>query len=318
VIDCFASRPHYWHHVEPIWRLLAARGAAGTAYTHRTIGHRRGPETATRPVMVASWQDAHYMSRSPVVYVEHGAGQQYQEAAPGWAGGPGLEHVRLFVCPSVAVADAWRAAYPAAAVEVAGCPVLDAYHQGRERGGRRGTRPAVAVTFHWDCGLVPETRTAWPHYDPALPALRDWCAASGVDLVGHAHPRIWRRLERRWRQLGVDAEPGWANVLGRVDVLVADNSSVMFEHASLDRPVVVLNAPWYRRDVEHGGRFWRWADVGEQVDGPGQLVDAVCRAVTDPAAGAGVRARVTADVYAHRDGRAAERAADAIVRELLP
>lgn len=318
VIDCYASRLHYWLHLEPVWVLLAAQGLAGTAYTPRTIGHRRGPETATRPVLVASWADAHYMSRGPVVYVEHGAGQTYDTpAANGWAGAPGLDHVRLFVCPSEAVAQRWREAYPDTPTVAVGDPFLDRYHRDRLRHERPwNRRPVVCVTFHWDCALVPETRSAWPHFDAGLPHLRDWCATNDVRLVGHAHPRLWRRLSRRYERLGIEHVERWDELIGRVDVLVADNTSVMWEHASLDGQLVILNAPSYRRDVEHGGRFWRWACAGEQVDDPAHLIDAVDDALVCPGVHAEERRRVTSEAYAHVDGRAAERAVQAIVREL--
>lgn len=181
---------------------------------------------------------------------------------------------------------------------------------------RDSERPVIAFTFHWDCPLVPETRSAWPHYDRALPQLLTELDALGLDVLGHGHPRMWRTLARRWNQLGVAAVQELATVLDQADVLVADNTSALFEFASLGKPVVVLNAPWYRRDAHHGLRFWQHADVGVQVDGPELLVEAVCAALADPPVLAANRARVVEAVYPVRDGKAAQRAAQAVL-ELL-
>jgi hypothetical protein len=176
--------------------------------------------------------------------------------------------------------------------------------------------PIVAVTFHWDCPLVPETLSALRHYDRHLPLLVQWARSEGVDLLGHAHPRMWGRLSERWRHLGVAPTREFGTVLDQADVLVFDNTSAGFEFASCDRPVVVLNAPWYRRDVDHGGRFWRWADVGVQVDEGRDLIAAIEQALDEPSDVAENRRRIVGEVYAHTDGRAAERAADAIAKVL--
>lgn len=339
MLDLYASAEHYADHLWPIWLQLRAAGVAQTAYSARSgswwreatlprpIAHR-----GTQPVIVSSYVDYQRTYPAPVVYVEHGAGQTYDgdgasAGHPSYSGGDGLDRVILFVCPSELVARRWRERYPSTPAVVVGAPKLDAWHAVRSANrvpefAKEGERdghdypPVVAVTFHWDCPLVPETLSAWRHYDRALPRLVDWCAASGIELLGHAHPRVARPLAERWRHLGVEFVPRFDDVLRRAGVLAADNTSALYEFASCDRPVVVLNAPWYRRDVEHGGRFWSWADVGLQVEGPGELIDQVHRALDDPAHVRANRGRIVAEVYAHRDGQAAARAAAAIVEVL--
>lgn len=328
MLDLYASAEHYADHLWPVWSQLTTRGLAQRAYSARSgdwwrsgvlprpIDHR-----GVQPVIVGSYVDYQRTHPAPVVYVEHGAGQTYDgdtssASHPSYSGGDGFDRVILFVCPSELVAARWRERYRAPAV-VVGSPKLDAWHdraakEGTERVGRDRSVPVVAVTFHWDCPLVPETRSAWRHYDRALPELVQWARSQQVELLGHGHPRIWRALAHRWEQLGVEPVRRFDDVLARAGCLVGDNTSALFEFASCDRPVVVLNAPWYRRDVEHGGRFWTWADVGVQCDEPGELRGAVDVALADPERVRANRGRIITDVYAHRDGQAAARAADAI------
>jgi len=395
LIDAYGSLPHYCAHIAPVWDQLPDQ-LRGEWLDPRRL-HRRDP---SRTVLVASWRDAQQVAPSPLVYLEHGAGQSYDGDPRGvgngsYSGGAGLERVVLFLCPSDRVADRWRAVYPSAGVAVVGCPKLDRWHglarQVRDGGeqdggvvtgeaqeqvapsaqeppvlaggvavvqqqplggrglaadrapsvllgdhlgeaplgqpvaqqqhlvaagvgggvdhGRDGTAaPTVAVTFHWECGLVPETRSAWSHYDRVLPHL---AADPRWQLLGHGHPRLWGTIRRRWAQLGVEHTPELDDVLDRADLLVGDNTSALFEFASTGRPVVVVNAPWYRRDVEHGLRFWSHPP-GLQVDRPEQLADTIARALADPPAARRIRAAAVAETYAATDGRAAHRAAEAI------
>lgn len=317
MIDAYASLRHYAEHLAPVWAALPAE-ARGTFWspdhTHRWGQPLDGRRDLGRTVLVASLRDAITMGPSELVLVEHGAGQTYEGQGLGngsYPGGRGHERVRLFVCPNVHVAEAWRRAYPATPAAVVGCPKLDPWHTHRWPTAREDGEPAtVAVTFHWDCGLVPETRSAWRHYDRVLPTLVHdprW------RLLGHGHPRLWPTISHRWKQLGVELEPELAGVLDRADLLVGDNSSALPEFASLDRPVLCLNQPGYRRDVHHGGRFWDQVP-GVQVDRAGDLADAIAYALTDPPEQRAMRARTADYWYAYRDGHAAERAAAAIMQ----
>lgn len=177
--------------------------------------------------------------------------------------------------------------------------------------------PVVAVTFHWDCQLIPETRSAFPHYRAALHDLVNAVRAAGGEVWGHGHPRAWGRLQRTWRTLGVPLVPDMADVLDGAGVLVADNTSAAYEFASLDRPVITLNAPWYRRNVEHGLRFWSHVP-GDQVNDPAELAPVVLRALAGPEHPhvTALRRRAVAHVYDRCDGHAADRAVAAILEVL--
>ena len=324
VIDAYASLPHYARHLLPIWHALEPE-VRGTFWAPDATSSWGVPITARHPgpvqlMMVASHLDAMQMAPRPLVYVEHGAGQRYDgdpfderaSKSPSYSGGNDHDRVVLFLCPSERVADAWRARYPAAQVAAVGPAVMD-----RHVGPHRlpiATRPAweapvVAVTFHWECGLCPETTSAWRHYDPVL---ADLARDDGIELLGHGHPRLWPTIERRWASLGVNATPDPDRVIAEADVLVADNTSLLYEFAATGKPVVVLNASWYRRNVHHGLRFWD-AVPGEMVDGPDDLAGAIHRALDTPTWYGEERAHAVAAAYDGLDGHAAKRSATAIM-----
>ena len=324
MIDAYASLAHYLRHLAPVWSALdpelrghfyVRRGLGGLA---RSLGvaaqdppraRRRGP---TGPLLVAGWADGRHHARSrPLALVEHGAGQSYADVAdPSYAGGGGWRPGTLFLTPREEVADRWRARYrDEATAAVVGSPYLDlvAAASVAPPGSHRST--AVAVTFHWRSVACPEARSSVDYWWPAVEAL----VGSGVEVIGHAHPRIASELEAAWGRLGVPFIGDPFELVRHAGVLVGDNTSALYEWAALDRPVVVLDAPHYRRDVEHGLRFWAEADVGVRIgDGaPASLAGAIERAREDPPEVAERRRAIVERVYPIR-GDAAERAAAAI------
>lgn len=327
-LNMYASLEHYAEHLAPIWQALPdeMRGAAWSAHDGDWWGRpQAGLADASAnpgPLLVASHGDAVSACAQgrDLIYVEHGAGQTYEGdpgavGVAGWSGSRdrAMDRVLLFICPNETVAQRWRSIYDVPAIAV-GCPKMDAW-LGDDSVHTVNTRPSVAVTFHWDCGVVPEAMTAWPEYNVALAELATWAETNGVHLLGHGHPRIWPRLRRRWQALDVDPVARLGDVFAGADVLVADNTSAMYEFASLGRPVVALNASWYRRDVEHGLRFWSHVP-GIQVNDPGELVHSVAAQLADRTLGEVERTRAVAAAYARTDGHAAERAAHAILEAL--
>jgi UDP-N-acetylglucosamine:LPS N-acetylglucosamine transferase len=183
---------------------------------------------------------------------------------------------------------------------VVGCPKLDTLPKRSGTGG-----PVVAVSFHFDLSLLAETRSARMHFTSALPGL-----ARSYRLIGHSHPRL--DLSQFYRRMGIEYVRDFDEVCRRADVYVCDNSSTLFEFAATGRPVVVLNEPHYRRDVEHGLRFWDAADVGIQVDSPHDLAPAIRLALDDGPEQRARREAALSLVYAYRTG-GAKRAAEAIM-----
>ena len=234
---------------------------------------RGWPMPPGEPVVVAGFRDVRPMRGRRVALMEHGAGQTYAGVQDGsYAGGRGRGSVGLFLCPSGRVADVNRAA--GGDVAVVGSPRLDVLWDERRRFSRQRGRGVerVAVSFHWRCQLVPECGSGW---DAFRDDVRRFVAESPWQVLGHGHPRLWPEIRPWWRRSGVEAVEAWATVVRRADVYVCDNSSTMFEACAVGLPVVVLNAPEWRRDVEHGLRFWEAAGMGPNVEPGGDLVAAV-------------------------------------------
>lgn len=334
VIHVYASQPNYWRHLAPIVDELRARGHDVETWASRPPqpwGARITPSGFRNPdlVVVASWIDARRWPGLPVVYVEHGAGQTYQDGASDcYAGAGGLAHVRLFIAPGEHVAQRWRESYPQVPVETVGCPALDSHFFARScqpardsdvEGTRSPVEPLVVVTAHWRCGVCPETMPALPIYEAQLRSLLA-NSQQPMTWVGHAHPRAGRRAREMFDRLGIPFEVDVDVALNRLclsrnALLVADNTSVMYEAAALDVPVLALNAPTYRRDVEHGLRFWDRVP-GLHVDEPRDLEAGIVHALADPPEARALRARAAAHTYAHRDGSSSRRAAEAIEKVL--
>lgn len=331
-------------HLAPIWSHLpsenklafwAGGGWADEADTegvgNRRIGNPPPINGYRMMTMVAGWIDEWNAAQvgRPVIYVEHGAGQSYPGApgAPGgeaYSGTAGHDNVVLFISPSETVADRWRDRYPGIPAVAAGCPKMDGWHRIAARNGgkvptagdKSGHR-TVAVTFHSDARVCPETETVWPHYEPRMAQVVNRLRGEGFTVIGHGHPRLWQRLKKFWMSIGVEPVQDFNDVLRRADILAVDNSSTGPEFASTGRPIVWMNGPSYRRDVRHGGRFWEWTEGMPMVEGPGELPDMIVRALAEPPDFVEARQKMVRAVYVACDGGAAQRAADAIV-PLLP
>lgn len=315
-VDFAASQPHYAAHLFPIWQALDDHergrwfGARRSSAWLQARGVERIDEIAslkhgTDPVATAGYEDFARAGARPVILLEHGAGQDYGDRHPSNPGGHERECVVLFLCPNESVARRNLDRYPGADAAVVGCPKLDRWHS-LVGGGARLEGERIGVSFHWDNRQCPEAGWAFPFYRAQLSAL-----ANRYYLIGHGHPRAWGRLLPFWRSLGCEYTDDFEVILERCDLYVCDNSSTLYEFASLDRPVLVLNSPRYRRDVTHGLRFWR-SIPGLQCDTADDLVPAVGRALEDPPEAREIRGRAVADAYAACDGQAATRAAEAI------
>jgi hypothetical protein len=116
---------------------------------------------------------------------------------------------------------------------------------------------------------MPEQRNALPWYAGTLPRLAQ---ALDFQVLGHSHPRLEQTARSAFARAGIHYEPSLDRVAQVATVYATDNSSTLWE-LGRTRPTIALNAPWYRRHVHHGLRFWSHA--GLQVDdGQGLLREA--------------------------------------------
>jgi hypothetical protein len=285
-----ASMPHYERHTNAVWRHLPEDLKGGVV----TRKLRAAPKDDF--VMVGSRADIELAGKNRVIYVEHGAGQAYNgypESArhPHYHGGKHPENVVGYISPRQEVAESWSA--PGFA---AGCPALDSFE--------REPQPVAALTFHWDAHMVcSEARTARPHYIENFENIARWAFDAGFELVGHRHPRD-RRAERIFRDLHIRFEPSSEQVLRNAAVLIADNTSLMYEAALLDIPVIALNAPWYRKNIDHGLRFWSHVP-GMQVDSAEELLAVSLSDYVSDDPSAGQRAEAARFCYGSNLGGAA-------------
>lgn len=316
-VSVYASQAQYWRHLSPIVDVLRARGVEVDVFSEYPWQPWGRPlltpqDVQTLWVIVAGAIDA----RSPLlpgrelVYVEHGAGQSYVDGPPeGYVGDPTLGRVSKFIAPNMFVAHDWSEQYPDAQAMSVGCiPV-----EGVERDMSAGPKTNVYWTAHWRCGVNPETWPALWHYEPQVETLTAALDANGLRLVGHAHPRDRLRVAEFWRSHGIPFEPDPDVVLADACLVVADNTSLLYEAALLDIPTLCLNIPTYRRAVEHGLRFWSHVP-GLQCDRPDDLAAAFWRANRDPADARALRAAAVARAY-HPQGPPAATAAAFILED---
>lgn len=330
MIDAYASQERYLRHLLPVWQALPAE-ERGSLYLGGWLGpqmlsldaSRYDSTTFQRPgprVLVASHMDYQMVTTGRrAIYMQHGAGQSYGgdsdpavARASAYAGGDRQERTDLFLVPGPHPAMRCRERYPEIPVAEIGCPALDSWMGSRPERKPLGTLTVVLAfqraSRHGDYPLCAEHASAFPHFAPVLSEL-----TRRYRVLGHGHPRARMGLEAVYGPLGIPWV-GYREAMTSADALCVDNSSIGFEAAAIGIPVVWLNAPWYRREVEHGLRFWGETGVGVEVDDPADLVPAVEVAVATRRGWGDYAGREALKrVYSVLDGTSAQVAADAIV-----
>lgn len=271
-VHAVASQSHYGQHIDAVWRHLPD-SLRGETRVGEAADARRLPDDDI--VMIAGYIDIPRARGRRVIFVEHGAGQTYvglpDMARSYYSGGPHPDNVVGYLGPRQDVVDRWSK--PGFAC---GSPICDPY----ELFGEDNT---VAITFHWTArrlaAIVPELGSAFDDWVDDIERVVDALHANGYTVLGHRHPRF-RHLSSVWETLGV-VEVDADEARRRAGILIADNTSFMYEMMYLGRKVVALNSPRYRRHVDHGLRFWEHAPL-PQVDDADELVAAIEAGFPDP------------------------------------
>lgn len=321
-IDCLATERHFLDHLLPVYKALPAP-SRGKIYIHKSLEDRAkelsipvkllNERSGTKPnlTLVASYGDLKKAraNGSRCVLMEHGAGQSYKSVKSGsYVGAPDRSGVVAVLVPGERHVKQHEAAHPTIPAYPIGIPKLDYIHGDLEKANNKIDKEIVVISFHWDCNLAPETKSAFRYYRRVLKEV-----SKNYKVFGHGHPKDYDKYKAFWDRIGVESIKDFDEVIDKGWVYCCDNSSSMFEWISLDRPVVVMNAPCYRRNIEHGMRFWEYADMGVQVDRPDNLIKAIKEAQADASQRARRRKEIKDEVYYKTDGKGAERAAERLV-----
>lgn len=312
-VDFFARESHHAEHARAIYNKMPDTHKGNFFVTLDGI-----LQSENDYVVVFCYGDlkALHHTRKKVIFSDHGAGMYYNVAHPSYAGSTASrDNVILRLSPNKTHADKEKETLNSKVpIEIVGMPKLDRWAHIRETyPARKNTigKPVVAVSFHWDCMVCPETRSAYRHFLPGLKAL-----SREFTVIGHGHPRIMNTLRPLYRKLGIKSQAQWTKILEQADVYVCDNSSTIYEFAFLNKPVVLMNAPMYRHSVEHPGnpRFWKHANIGPQIDNPDEMIDAVYEAWHNYDAYLPLLQKAARHVVTYTDGKCAERAVHAIIK----
>lgn len=285
-LDFFARRAHYLDHLAPIYNAMPAdrRGAFTVPaelvdYARQELVSEGAVETyngdsprGNDPILVASYGDIARSARRPrkIIHMEHGTGHAFGTSAyPNGRKGK-RDLVDLFLAPNEYTAHLIRSVR-STRVEVIGTPKLDQIDRGC---GRPVDRPIVVVAFHWGDrnSQPPEAGSAYEHYKAILPDL-----ARRYRLFGHGHPLARDFYQSEFLHMGIDWIDDFRDVCRLADIYINDLSSTQYEFLATGKPVIVLNAPWFRRDVHWGLRFWDYSNVGINVEDPEELGPAIDR-----------------------------------------
>lgn len=284
-IDFYTGEEHFFDHTIPVWLALPDQ-YKGTFYVSKLVEQKRAKESGIPYVvgypenselcLVASIAD-YRATNHDVVYMEHGIGHQYSNNHMGYAGGSGKDRVVLFLNQHHITDERNLKTYPNVKHAIIGTPKMDKVKRTGWIVHHR--KPVVCMSFHWDCKVSPETRSSYPFYKKMIPIL--YKMKNDFDFVLHAHPKNGFQDEVKKEFPDIPFIEKFEDVMKIADVYVIDNSSTMYEFLVTGRPIVVLNCPHYRFDVNHGIRFWDYIG-GMQVNRTKDLLTTILDTIAFP------------------------------------
>jgi hypothetical protein len=337
-LDFFARRAHYIDHLAPVWNALptARRGRFHVpqelgAYARQELQEpcleifQGGIPPGNNPILTAAYGDLNKVVRNlnrKIITMEHGVTQGFGTAAYPSAQIGNRSRVDLALLPNEYVAGRFRAIRETPC-EVIGTPKMDRWANLNWLADMPGFNVfphewprrelTLAIAFHWGDkrSRPPESGSAFEHYSSILTEL-----AARYHVIGHAHPLASPMHKQYFERAGFEWVEDFREVLRRADVYLNDLSSTMYEFLVTGKPVVTLNAPWFRRDVHWGIRFWDYSDVGVMVDRPEDLFPAIDGTINGYASiFVDARRRAVNDLYPYA-GKSAQRAVEVLERWL--
>jgi hypothetical protein len=325
-ISFYATEKHYLEHLIPVAKefLSKAPSLFKGFYVPRILSQfvaeagipfievpgRSGPPPAGMGPVICSAIGNIRMAADwvrPLILMAHGCDITYAGIrGSSYAGGGGARHaLNLMLLVNEAAYEKEIASNTTGKSVIIGCPKMDKYFT-NPISIPPAKKPIVVFSTHFDCGVCPETRSAFFYYEEKLKDL-----AKVVDLRGHYHPRM-RGIKERFIQRNIPVIDSFDEVMKTAHLYIIDNSSTLYEFAATDRPVVALNCPLYRRDVHHGLRFWDNIP-GLQCDESSDLINTVLRALEDTEDVKEMRKKATKAAFTFTDGSASRRAVNAIL-----
>jgi hypothetical protein len=265
-LDFYASEIHYFDHIIPIWNMLPNKykgifNVSLEVFDKRRLSYNEfklGKPTDNL-TLVASYKD-YCMTKGKVIFMEHGIGHNYGNGHPAYVGGRDKDRVVLFLNQHALSQNTNLKAYPNTPSEIIGTPKTDSI----KPMPTHNDKPIVCISFHWDCFVCNNTRSAYYYYKDILSELAQ---SKEFTLIAHGHPR---RNDSEMELLGIKFYSDLAEIMKIADIYVNDNSSSMYEFALTGKPVIVLNCPLYDRNRDTGIRFWQYI-LGKQVNSPNEL-----------------------------------------------
>lgn len=231
-------------------------------------------------IIVASYGDSIRAKTDPkrhVILMEHGIGLTFGKAA--YADGLGQRALcSLIPVQSQYIANKVHPDLKHIPHPIIGVPKLDKWFKPRVD-PIMPKKPTIAFAFHHgDKFSRPGgIGSAWEHYVdmfPLLPLQYRW--------IFHAHPASNPRLLESLKNWGLEYVEDLETVFNQADILINDCGSSAYEFCTTGKPVILLNAPWFDKKTQYGIRFWDYANIGHQVEGPDQLESIVDRVVQNP------------------------------------
>jgi hypothetical protein len=225
-----------------------------------------------------------------IILIEHGIGLTFGKAA--YADGVGQRNLfDLLPVPNQHTSDKvspeMLKPHP-----VIGMPKMDKYF-GQNYILNTET-PTIGIAFHHgdQNSVPPEVGSAWEYWLPLLPAL-----AKKYNILGHYHPLSNPALLDEYKKLGIRTTSNFNDIMEQADIYLNDCSSTMYEFLVTGKPVVILNAPWFRKHVNYGIRFWEYTDIGPMVDSERHLERGIESLLIDPALYSKQRTKAVADLF---------------------